>query len=298
MATLPFNKDTTLGATFIGFAASAVLFGVACAQTWTYLGRYPQDKTFYKLLVSALWILECVHQVFIGHSTYYYTITNWGNARALLQAPQWSLIVQVTLGAVVGGIVKICFAMRVWRFSQRNIPVTCCILLLIIAQLGKYTGSLGFNNQFTRSSSRPRQIPVVSCFYTVQGFGVASLTQVDELKLIGTLSLGLGVATDVLTAGALCFFLRGLRTGYSKDDSLINRLTLYAINTGILTSAVSLATLVLYDTMPTNFIFMGFYFVLSKLYLNSFLATHDAHEDIEMQNPSGVRSMRSMVSFE
>ncbi|KAK7677728.1 hypothetical protein QCA50_019280 [Cerrena zonata] len=49
-------------------------------------------------------------------------------------------------------------------------------------------------------------------------------------------------------------------------------MTLYAINTGVLTSAISLTCLILYDIMPDNFIFMGFYFVLSKLYVNSFLA--------------------------
>jgi len=50
-------------------------------------------------------------------------------------------------------------------------------------------------------------------------------------------------------------------------------MTLYAINTGGLTSAFSATTLILYDIMPHNFIFMSTYFVLSKLYVNSFLAT-------------------------
>lgn len=66
---LVFDKYATLGATFIGFGASSVcvlphpppltsashtcnrLFGVVCAQSWTYLGRYPEDKSFYKILV-------------------------------------------------------------------------------------------------------------------------------------------------------------------------------------------------------------------------------------------------------
>ncbi|KAL4251233.1 hypothetical protein ABKN59_006316 [Abortiporus biennis] len=244
-----FNKDTTLGAYYIGFAASCVLFGIICSQAWTYLGRYPEDRNFYKVLVAALWFLQLVDQAFIGHAGYFYSISNWGNPLALIAKPQWSLILQVTLGAFAGAIVKACFAMRVWRFSQRNVPVTLCIVILTIAQL------------------------VVACYYTSQAFQATSLTAVATLKLTGSLSLGLGVATDVITAAALCFFLRGLRTGYSKDDSLIGSLTLYAINTGILTSAVSLACLILYDIMPDNFIFMAFYFVISKLYVNSFLAT-------------------------
>ena len=45
---------------------------------------------------------------------------------------------------------------------------------------------------------------------------LTTLVDIDELKIVGSLSLILGVATDVFTSAALCFFLRGLRTGYSK----------------------------------------------------------------------------------
>ncbi|CAL1712651.1 unnamed protein product [Somion occarium] len=244
-----FNRHTTIGATFIGFSASAALLGVICSQTWTYVNRYPLDTWFYKCLVAMLLMLELVDQAFIGHAVYTYAITDWGNPLALLRPPLWSLILQVTLGALAGALVKGCFAMRVYRFSQHNVPVTLAILLLAAGQLA------------------------AASVYTAQAFNVPTLADVDQLKVIGITALSLGVATDMATAGALCFFLRHLKTGYSKDDSLINRMTLYAINTGVLTSAVSLTTLVLYDVMPDNFIFMAFYFILSKLYVNSFLAT-------------------------
>ena len=45
---------------------------------------------------------------------------------------------------------------------------------------------------------------------------LTTLVDIDELKIVGSVSLILGVATDVFTSAALCFFLRGLRTGYSK----------------------------------------------------------------------------------
>jgi len=243
------SKDATIGALFVGFGVSSALFGTMCSQGWAYVNRYPLDRPAYKLLVAFIWLLELVDQAFIGHATYYYAISGWGNPLVLIKKPVWSLILQVTLGAFAGAVVKICFAMRVYRFSQRNIPVTAIIVVLALAQLA------------------------FACIYTAEAFQVHSLLEVDKLKVIGSLSLGLGVATDMVTAAALCFFLRNLRTGYTKDDSLINRLTLYAINTGVLSSACSLTALILYDIMPDNFIFMAFYFVLTKLYGNSFLAT-------------------------
>ncbi|KZT73876.1 hypothetical protein DAEQUDRAFT_761828 [Daedalea quercina L-15889] len=237
-----YNTNTTFGAAFIGFGCSCVLLGTLCSQMYHYFRRYPQDRTFYKCLVAVLWLLEVVDSVFIAYAVYFYLklgqSSRFDHARPM-----------VTLGATAGAIVKACFAMRVWRFSNNNIVITTVILLLTFGQLA------------------------MACVYTVQSFKIDNLTKLADLKVIGTISLGMGVATDVVTALALCYFLRNLRTGYSKDDSLVNRLTLYALNTGVVTSAISLTTVVLYDIMPENFIFMGFYFVLSKLYANSFLAT-------------------------
>ncbi|PCH40184.1 hypothetical protein WOLCODRAFT_136713 [Wolfiporia cocos MD-104 SS10] len=249
MVLLAMDRNTTFGASFIGFGASCVLLGTLSTQMYTYFRRYPQDRPFYKMLVAALWLLEVVDTVFIAHAVYFYLITNWGNILVIAAHPQWSLILQVTLGATAGAIVKACFAMRVWRFSNCNVWVTGLILLLTISQLA------------------------MACVYTAEAFNIASLLTLADIKVVGSISLALGVVTDMVTAGALCYFLRNLRTGYSKDDSLVNSLTLYAVNTGVITSAISLTTLILYDIMPENFIFMGFYFVLSKLYANSFLAT-------------------------
>ena len=72
------------------------------------------------------------------------------------------------------------------------------------------------------------------------GFQMDSMLKLSKAQqIVGTMSLAFGALTDIVTAIALCYFLQGLRTGYAKDDSLVNRMTLYAINTGGLTSYVS-----------------------------------------------------------
>ncbi|KZT25416.1 hypothetical protein NEOLEDRAFT_1133797 [Neolentinus lepideus HHB14362 ss-1] len=243
------NLNTTLGADFCGFAVSTIVLGILTSQVFTYFKRYPADKPGYKLLIATLWILEIVDQCFISHQMYFYSISNYGNPLVLIDKIVWSLVVQVEIGAFVGTIVKACFAMRVWRFSGHNIPVTGLVLVLTCAQMGTAT------------------------LFTVKAFMLDSLIHLSKLKAFGTLSLALGVTTDAVTAIALCYFLGRLKTGYSNSDSLVNSLSLYAVNTGLLTSAFSLATLILYNTMPDNFIFMGFYFVVSKMYAVSFVAT-------------------------
>jgi hypothetical protein len=58
-----------------------------------------------------------------------------------------------------------------------------------------------------------------------------------------------------------------------RSDTLINRLIVYSVNTGTLTSVFSVAVLVAYNLMPDNLVFIALYFILSKLYANSCLAT-------------------------
>ena len=35
-------------------------------------------------------------------------------------------------------------------------------------------------------------------------------------QAVGTVALGLGMATDLITSASLCWFLRNLKTGYKK----------------------------------------------------------------------------------
>ncbi|KAJ7699609.1 hypothetical protein B0H17DRAFT_1196228 [Mycena rosella] len=245
-----FTFDNTLGASVIGFAASCVVFGVLMTQVWTYFRRYNSDSVLYKLLVVLILLLQTVDQAFIGHFVYFYTVTSAGNPTELLTgSTTWSIILQQAIGSVVGTIVKCCFATRVYRFSEKNIFITGFIVLLALGQLG------------------------VALVFTVKAFQLSSIPAVFNLKTLATISLGLGVFTDVVTAAALWFFLRRLRTGYRAADSLVRSLVTDAVNTGVLTSAVSLATLLLFNLLPGNLIFGATYFLLSKLYAVSFLAT-------------------------
>ncbi|KAJ3571524.1 hypothetical protein NP233_g3705 [Leucocoprinus birnbaumii] len=117
--------------------------------------------------------------------------------------------------------------------------------------------------------------------YAIKAFALPSIFAARRLQVLGTISLGTGVLTDVVTAATLCYFLNRLRTGYQTSDSLVNMLCRYAINTGVLTSTVSAATVILYNVMPdTNLFFIAFYFILSKLYAISFMATLNTRRQV------------------
>ncbi|KAK0474193.1 hypothetical protein IW261DRAFT_1568892 [Armillaria novae-zelandiae] len=242
--------DSTLGAILVGFAVSCVAFGAILVQTFHYFTRFPSDRLAYKMLVSVLLMLELVDQIFIGHTVYFYTITNFANVLVLLRAHlQRSFITQQLLGSICGTVVRVCFALRVWRFSKHNWFITTFLMILNSGVLG------------------------TAIAFSIKAFSLPSVFAVAGLRVLGTVALGLGLVTDTVTAGALCYFLNRFRTGHARSDTLVNGLVIYAINTGAVTSLISAATLTLYNVMPNNLIFIAAYFLLSKLYAISFLAT-------------------------
>ncbi|KAJ4467247.1 hypothetical protein J3R30DRAFT_3849561 [Lentinula aciculospora] len=248
--------DNTLGALFVGFAVACCVYGILLSQIYTYLAHYPMDRPIYKFIVLLILTLETVDQVLIGQIYYHYGISNFSNPLALIEGAQkWSFILQQTLGSVVGTMVKIAFALRVPSVSQQNFWITGLIMVLTL-------GGMSLSIVFTvKSQSVHHRFMLPDVFAVVQ------------LRVYGTISLGVGVLTDIVTALSLCYFLNKLRTGYRQSDSLVSTLIKYAINTGALTSVVSVTTVILYNIMPNNLIFIAVFFILSKLYAISFMAT-------------------------
>jgi len=235
----------------VGFAISCCVYGIFLSQVGRYFSRFRSDRLILKLTVIIILILVTADQAFIGHLVYFYSISSFAKPKVLMEGKvTWSLILQLTVGAITGAIVKCAFASRVWRFSGRNKWITGLIVLLLVAHLA------------------------ISLAFASKSFELPGLYAVVELQILGTISLGIGVVTDIVTAGALCIFLNRLRTGYQKSDSLVDSLVRYAINTGGLTSAVSVTTLLLFNIMATTTLyFAAVYFTLSKLYAISYMAT-------------------------
>ncbi|KAF8551281.1 hypothetical protein OG21DRAFT_1524560 [Imleria badia] len=214
MASLP-SFDNTLGALFVGFSMSTVLYGMFLLQVHNYYRRYPSDKAGYKA-IFLLRVLETAHQAFIAHALYYYSITNYMNMLALFGKPVWSLVFQLLAGAVVGSVVKFFFTLRVWRFSYGNVWLTAFLV---------------------------------------------------SPSVLGIIALGIGVVNDIGIAIALCYYLQSMRSCY--------------------THAMSFTTLIIYNFMPKNFIFVGCYFVLSKLYAVSFVAALNTRQIIRGRGTDG-----------
>ncbi|KAK0480578.1 hypothetical protein IW261DRAFT_1592979 [Armillaria novae-zelandiae] len=89
-------------------------------------------------------------------------------------------------------------------------------------------------------------------------------------------TLVLHVVTDLLVAVSLCYYLHKSRTGIRRTNTMINRLMVYAIHTGLITAVVDILVLAFHKIYPENIVYMSVFLILANLYSNSFLATLNA----------------------
>ncbi|KAJ7723669.1 hypothetical protein B0H16DRAFT_1737112 [Mycena metata] len=243
--------DNTLGALLVGGLAATALWGVTCVQTYTFFMGGSTDRASQKTLVALLWVLDTFDTVLNCHILYFYLVTNYLNPEAII-FPVWSIIVHVAATALSNFIVRSAFARRVYRLSNGNIPGT--VWLVVLSTLDLTCGII----------------------ITAKAFTMKTFFQLISLSSLMYLNFAAGTAADLSVALALCYLLRGSRTGFERTDSLIRMLMKYAVNTGLIVAFDAAAGMLSFVFMPTNFIFLGFYLLLSKLYLNSYLAILNA----------------------
>ncbi|KJA16677.1 hypothetical protein HYPSUDRAFT_206864 [Hypholoma sublateritium FD-334 SS-4] len=264
----PFILDNTLGAAFIGVIVAAALYGVSVVQAWYYFG-HQNDKWTTKLLVASVMLFDTVHQCLITHTVYTYTVTNWGNP-ASLNVIVRSLLVEVIFNGFTALLVQSFLAMRVWKLSNRKKFLTSLVGLLVLGEFGCVVA-------FTSMSLR-----------------LTTYVELQKLKYLSILVNALAAAGDVLIAATLCITLHFSRTGFSRSNTMINKLVraslprpdrapcaiLFSVNTGVLTSLCAVASLISIVCAGNTFLYISFFFCIGRLYTNSLLATLNARKMI------------------
>jgi len=251
----PIIVHNTMGAAYVGVVCAGMLYGVSCVQTWYYFFKYRQDVWYIKALVASVFAFDTVHQILISHTVYYYLISNYDKP-VVLADMVWSILLEVLFNGFIGLLVQGFLALRVWRLSGNNVPLTFVVATLVLAGFG------------------------CSVAFTVQSMKLQTWEELKELKGLSMTVNLLGVVADVFIASALFYFLRRSRTGFKKSDTMISRLIMFTVSTGFLTSICAIASLVSIVVWGQTLIYVAFYFSLGRLYSNSVLATLNARQSI------------------
>jgi len=114
--------------------------------------------------------------------------------------------------------------------------------------------------------------------YVAKAYKIPTFVGLSQIKAESISVNVLGAATDLLIAGTLCTLLNFSRTGFQRSDAIINRLIIFSVNTGLLTSLCALASLISILVAGNTFVYIAFFFCLGRLYTNSLLATLNARK--------------------
>ncbi|KAJ3746178.1 hypothetical protein DFH05DRAFT_1484028 [Lentinula detonsa] len=174
--------------------------------------------------------------------------------------------------AVIAGFtavfVQSFLAHRVWQLSNGNMWISIPALLLVAAE-----------------------------FVSVFVFAVIGLTRVHTFVELAEILKGLSITVNVLAAvgdtyiaGLLTLLLHTSRTGFRRSDSIINKLIIFSINTGALTSLCAIASMLSILLAPETFIYISFFFCMGRLYANSLLATLNVRSLIRKEGSSNVQA--------
>lgn len=261
--------DNTFGAAFIGVVVAGCLYGVSCVQAWYYF-THQSDRWHLKLLVTAAMMFDTIHQGLIIHTVYKYVISNWGNM-AILGELVPTLLIEVLFNGLTAFLVQSFLAYRAWHLSNRNIYITGLIGILVLGEF------------------------VCILVYTAISLQYKTFAQLTQLKTLSITVNVLAAAGDVLIAGTLCTLLHFSRTGFHRTDTIINKLIIFSVNTGLLTSLCAVASLVSILAAGQTFIYIAFFFCMGRLYTNSLLATLNARKSIR-QASDEIRSTSASES--
>jgi len=264
-----FNLDTTLGAVLIAGAFSSVLYGLTCVQMYKYFQNSADDRREFRMLMAFLWLWDTFDTVLIWHFLYTDLVSHFNNLLALLDPP-WSVKIRPLATSITVVIIRGLYLRRLYRLSWRNVSLTGILAAVSLADFA------------------------LSIVTTCKVLAMEATTEwFTALKAILYSHIGAGVVADLGTAFALGYLLNRSRTGFERTDGIINVLVAYSINTGLLVALCAIVTLISYVTMPDNFVYLGFYILQSKIYLNSYLGSLNARE---LLNPKGNRSVSVCLS--
>ncbi|KAF5309466.1 hypothetical protein D9619_012419 [Psilocybe cf. subviscida] len=260
-----FALDNSMGAMMIGVVVSAVLHGLCLLQAFFYYQNYKKDKWYFKVLVGTVVSFDAIHLAFITHAVYHYVISQYHSHQDQLLRLIWTVLMEAVFTGVNAGIVQTFYVVRVFRLSRRNYWLTGTIMMLILATTG-----CGF--AWVIISMR--------------------LTTYKELIGINPLTItinALSTTVDISIARHLKSFFAADQV--PRSDSIINKLMVFVVNTGVLTTLCAIASLIALIVSPQTLIYATFYFCIGRFYTNSFIATLNARRSISSKIDEGSSHM-------
>ncbi|KAI0801901.1 hypothetical protein BC629DRAFT_1591567 [Irpex lacteus] len=272
------NKGDTIGALLFGGLVACILFGITSTQVVTYYQQGYQDGRLIKTAVSAhplvssnsvfildgqferdlapLRFLVTIDIGLIFNFLYSYLITNYGNFDSVAaQGPTRALNAHFTVIALTQSTAD---HRKNTNIQPKLASSAACDPSIQYALTAVDVGSniaLGVIGSHEQST------------------GIGAFER--SFKLIVCINFGSSFAGDSFVALCLCYLLQRSRVelmSTSRTESIVKRIIVYVISTGLLTTMVQSSALVLFLISSRNFVYLAVLTQVSKLYVNAYLA--------------------------
>ncbi|KDQ32916.1 hypothetical protein PLEOSDRAFT_1098904 [Pleurotus ostreatus PC15] len=267
--------DNTMGAALIGCILAAALYGVSTVQTFFYFTHYSRDPWYTQQIVLAVWVFDTLHQALITHTVYHYVISNYFNptalgnmiwqeypARSIGQRFHWTHRAKVIHSQFHiayrkrPNLFPSYLMHRIWRLSGKKIWPLILIGPFIVGEF------------------------MCSLVFTILSLQMTTFAELTSLKGLSMSVNVLAAAGDLLISICLVLMLHKRRTGFKKSNTIISRLIIFTINTGLLTTMCAIASLISILVWDTTLIYVSFFFCIGRFYANTLLATLNARSII------------------
>ncbi|KAI0315344.1 hypothetical protein OF83DRAFT_1132460, partial [Amylostereum chailletii] len=236
---------------YVALIVTTGLYAITCMQTFLYfVHHHRQDQLPLKLLVVHLWLMDTVHLVFIIKGAWL-TISTPGLAFSLSRDYLWAGI----FSGLVALPVQLFFLYRIWRFiGKEHMWRWLLFVVFVLCSSFQFFGYVAFH------------------VYCLRGLQTGEVIIIIE-KLPMAI-WGVGAAQDVLIAATLLFVLWRARIvdDLRGSNQMLNRLSIFVVNTGLWTAACAVAIIVALSVNPVSQLYVALFFVLCPLYCNTLLA--------------------------
>ncbi|KAF8916012.1 hypothetical protein CPB85DRAFT_1453612 [Mucidula mucida] len=231
--------DNTLGALEIAVLLAALLFGALCVQAWTYINDYQRDAWYIKAMVALVFFGNLLHQGFLCHSLYIDTVTYYGDIIWITSIP-WSFLAVVGTSGCIAFIVQLFYIHRIFKLSKGMYSLPIFLAVVSLAEFA------------------------VNMYAVYEAKTITVYTDQYKLKPYLLAYNALGAFLDCLIAGSMIFFLMQNRTKFKSTNSMLTRLMVYCVTTGIFTSMAAILTIITLAIWDKTMIDHPFYCALPR----------------------------------
>ncbi|KDR71930.1 hypothetical protein GALMADRAFT_253725 [Galerina marginata CBS 339.88] len=261
-ALTPADLGRIAGPLLVGYILNWGLFGVLSMQVYLYYLAFPQDRVTHKLLVYGSFMLEATQTFLFTTSAFRTFATGFGNPAVLDEVDIIWFSVPIMSG-IVGFITQAFYAYRVSVLAQSKY-VAGLIMVLAFLQVA---GSILIAVEAKKAAHW-------SLFLKRDSFISAGIWE------------GGSAACDVLIAASMTYYLKRRDTGVKQTQVLLSRLIRLTVETGTLTAAIAITTLILTFLPGRPTYYQASVSVLGKMYSNSMMVAFNSR--MKIASPSGT----------